>query len=392
MNVMSGLEVLRQEGCQRLAGRRVGLLTNPSAVDRQLDSAYRILTATPDANVKALFAPEHGFAGAAPDGANIASTVDPHTRLPVHSLYSNSYKPAPAMLEGLDMVVVDIQDIGVRYYTYPWTVSYMLEAAGEASVDVMILDRPNPSGGTVVDGPILQPEQSSFVGRFPVPVCHGLTLGELARLVNDTWLSTPANLEVVPCQGWRREMPWEATGLPWVPPSPNMPHLSTLRHYPGACLVEGTNLSEGRGTAIPFEVIGAPWIDGLALAEHLNQQPWSGQMGVRFRPHSFQPTSSKFVGKPCDGIQVYIADNTRWQPILVWLGVLMTIRVQCPDSFQWQVEHFDRLIGSSEVRQLIEAAVRSGEPVEDVLARFQAAWEADAQTFRQQRRACLMYP
>lgn len=392
MSVLSGLEVLRREVYQRLAGKRVGVLTNPSAIDRQLRSAYNLLTSASEVDVRALFGPEHGFAGSAPAGANVVSTTDPRTGLPVHSLYGNAYRPTSAMLEGLDVLVCDIQDIGVRYYTYTWTVSHALEAAGKASIDIVILDRPNPSGGVIVEGPLLQPKHTSLVGRFAVPVRHGLTLGELSRLINNTWNPTPANLDVVPCEGWQRDMSWEASGLPWVPPSPNMPHLSSLYQYPGSCLIEGTNLSEGRGTTLPFEVVGAPWIDGQQLAAHLNAEAWGGEKGARFRQHAFHPTSSKFAGQYINGIQVYITDFQNWQPLLVWLGIIATIRTLHPREFRWKANHFDRLIGSTTVRQQIDAVANSGIPVVDLLAQWQEAWQEDVSAFEQQRHAFLMYP
>src|SRR5690606_39152172 len=197
------------------------------------------------------------------------------------------------------------------------------------------LDRPNPLSGAAIDGPVLEPEMASFVGRFPVPVRHGMTLGELAGLINATWNPAPADLAVVPCTGWRRDMAWDQTGLPWVSPSPNMPTLSTLHHYPGACLVEGTQLSEGRGTALPFEIVGAPWIDSLALADRLNGEAWAAERGARFRSHTFQPFHSKWAGKVCHGVQVHITDPARWRPIHVWLGVIITLRAEYPGHFAW---------------------------------------------------------
>lgn len=396
MSVLTGLEVLRNDRFKPLDGQRVGLMTNPSAVDRDLRSAYEIFTATPEVNVTALFGPEHGFAGAAPDAEHIASVTDPRTGLPVHSLYGRTFRPTADMLAGLDVLVCDIQDIGVRYYTYTWTVSHILEAAGEHGVRVIILDRPNPLGGVVVDGPQLESAQSSFVGRFPIPVRHGLTLGELAQMINARWNPTPAELTVIPCSGWRREMIWHATGLPWVPPSPNMPHLSTLWHYPGACLVEGTLLSEGRGTALPFEIAGAPWIDPLALAGRLNAEAWAGGMGARFRPHTFQPFHSKWSGQTCHGVQVYITDPARWRPIEVWLGVIMTIRAMYPAEFKWLPEHpdtgtqhFDRLIGAAWIRRQMESDARAGLPVSATIGRLAAEWAEDDRAFAYERR--LLY-
>lgn len=398
MTVLTGLERLVRDEFAPLAGRRVGLLTNPSAVDRALRSAYRLFAQTQSVTLAALFGPEHGFAGSAADGAPVDHAVDPRTGCPIYSLYGETQRPTPAMLRGLDVLVVDIQDIGVRYYTFAWTVTHLLEAAGEHGVPVVILDRPNPWGGDSIAGPLLERSHASLVGRFPIPVQHGLTLGELATLVNALWNPTPAELQVIPCEGWRRAMRWPETGLPWVPPSPAMAHLSTLWHYPGACLVEGTTLSEGRGTALPFEITGAPWLDAEALADRLNADGWAASMGAGFRPLSFEPTDSKWAGQPCQGVQVHILDAARWRPLEVWLGVIITIRALDPQHFAWlppvsegAVYHFDRLIGGPWMRKEIEAGVESGLPVGAILGRFAAEWLDDAHAFELQRRPFLLY-
>lgn len=389
MAVKLGLDVLRDSGFAPLRGRRVGLLTNPSAVDRELSSTYRILTRAPEISVTALFAPEHGFAGVMPDGELITATVDARTGLPVHSLYGESLLPTGDMLMDVDVLVCDIQDIGVRYYTYPWTISYVLEAAGEHSVPVLILDRPNPLGGVRIAGPTLDMSLSSLVGRYPMPVQHGLTLGEMARWMNGTWNSSPADLTVTPCEGWRRDQQWEQAHLCWVPPSPNMPHLSTLHHYPGACLVEGTNLSEGRGTALPFEIVGAPGLDALTLADRLNREPWAAAMGARFRPHCFRPTASKWAGEDCQGVQVHIADLDRWRPIEVWLGVIATIRAVAGQFFAWNQSHFDRLTGSPWIRKALETG--GEKPPGTLLAQLAAEWIEDCNAFSIERRPFLLY-
>lgn len=398
MTVRTGLEILRDDNFKTLAGQRVGLMTNPSAIDRELNSAYRIFSTSHDVNLTALFAPEHGFMGASPDGEEITTSVDRHTGLPVYSLHGETFSPTAEMLKAIDVLVCDIQDIGIRYYTYPWTVSHILEAAGEYGVRVVILDRPNPLGGVVIDGPQLESAQVSFVGRFPVPVRHGLTLGELAQMINTRWNSTPADLTVIPCVGWRREQLWPETGLPWVIPSPNMPHLSTLWQYPGACLIEGTQLSEGRGTALPFEITGAPWLDPVLLADRLNGSEWAGGMGARFRPHTFQPFQSKWAGETCHGVQVYITDSARWHPIQVWLGLIITIRAMYPDHFGWLpidpeagIQHFDRLIGAAWIRRQIEADVEADKPAGAILARIAAEWADDCHAFELERRPFLLY-
>lgn len=387
MPVKSGLDVLSQQRFGALRGVRAGLMTNPSAISRDLASAYHILTRTPEVDIAALFAPEHGFAGAAPDAETIRHQTDRRTGVPIYSLYGDTYRPSADMLREIDVLVCDIQDIGVRYYTFAWTVTHILEAAGAHGVRVMILDRPNPLGGAQVAGPLLAPHLASFVGRVPVPVIHGLTLGELAQMFNALWNPTPAELVVIPCAGWQRRQPWAQTGLMWVPPSPNMPQLSTLQQYPGACLIEGTTLSEGRGTALPFEVVGAPWMDGDLLADALNGAGWGG---VRFRPHSFRPSASKWAGADCQGVQVHITDAAQWRPLQTWLGIIRTIHDLYPQDFGWLplptetgVYHFDRLIGAEIYRQHID----QGRALDDLVA----GWEADCQQFRQQRAPFLLY-
>jgi uncharacterized protein YbbC (DUF1343 family) len=391
MAVRTGIEVLRDEGFELLAGRHIGLLANPSSVDSRLHNTGTILWQAPSVNLIALFSPEHGFAASAPDAEKVASSRNKQTGLPVHSLYGETYRPTADMLTDIDVIVCDIQDIGVRYYTYIWTVTHILEAAGEYGVDVVILDRPNPLGGVEIVGPPIGERFTSFVGRFPVPICHGMTLGELAQMVNGIWNPTPAALTVVKCAGWQRSMGWEDTGLPWVSPSPAMPHLSTVQQYPGACLIEGTSLSEGRGTALPFEIVGAPWIDAPALARQLNAQQWDG---VLFRPHTFEPTDSKWRGETCHGVQVHVLDAAKWRSVEVWLSIIRETRLLYPEQFEWlppqspgveagDVYHFDRLIGSDDVRRQIDTGV----PPTNIIA----GWSDSCQKFKKQREPFLIY-
>jgi uncharacterized protein YbbC (DUF1343 family) len=391
MAVHTGIEVLRDGNFDLLAGRHVGLLANPSSIDSALRNTCDILGQTPQINLVALFSPEHGLAASAPDAAKVASIRDKQTGLPVYSLYGETYRPTAEMLTDIDVIVCDIQDIGVRYYTYVWTVAHILEAAGEHGVDVVILDRPNPLGGIEIVGPSIEDRVASFVGRFPVPMRHGLTLGELTQMVNDIWNPTPANLTVIKCDDWQRSMEWQDTGLPWVPPSPAMPHLSTVQQYPGACLVEGTTLSEGRGTALPFEIVGAPWIDAPTLAKHLNTRRWDG---VLFRPHIFEPTDSKWRGETCQGVQVHVMDVAKWNSIEVWLGIIREIRLMHPEQFEWlppqspgveagDVYHFDRLMGSDAVRHQINDGA--------LLTEIMADWDDFQQAFKKQRESFLLY-
>ena len=389
--VDNGIERLRNDDFERLAGRRVGLMTNPSGVDREFRSVIDILWQAPQVNLVALFSPEHGLIASAPDAEKVSSMRHMHTGLPIHSLYGDTYRPTEDMLANVDVVVCDIQDVGVRFYTYIWTVTNILEAAGQHGVEVMILDRPNPLGGLEVAGPSIDDGFTSFVGRFPIPIQHGLTLGELAQMVNDLWNPQPATLTVIQCEGWARTMKWADTGLPWVPTSPAIAHGCTLQHYPGACLVEGTRLSEGRGTALPFEVVGAPWIDAAELADRLNAQAWPG---VHARPHTFLPTDSKWRGETCHGVQIHIIDEAVWRPVEVWLGVIREIRLMYPAQFEWlppqsagveagNIHHFDRLIGSAVVRHHIDEGL--------TLAEITADWAESCYTFKIRREPYLLY-
>lgn len=374
--VRVGIEVLRDNGFSSLRGKRVGLLTNPSAVDGDLNSTYDILRNAPDVRLTALFGPEHGFAAAAPDGESVASNIDARTGLPIYSLYGPTRRPTREMFANVDILMCDIQDIGVRYYTFMWTISHAIEAAGEFGLEVLILDRPNPLGDKVAGAP-LESRFASLVGRYPVPTQHGMTLGELAQMVNLEWSPHPAQLAVIPCEGYHRGMAWDSTGLPFVPPSPNMPHLVTVQHYPGACLIEGTSLSEGRGTALPFEIVGAPGLDGTALADALNQ---SCGPGVRFRPHMFRPSASKFASELCGGVQAHIVDPGAYRPLEVWLTALRVIRTCYP--FTWN-DHFERLIGVDGVPALID----SDEPLDDLFA----AWQNFCVSFGDERQPFLIY-
>jgi uncharacterized protein YbbC (DUF1343 family) len=387
VTVYTGLDVLIANDFKPLAGGRIGLFTNPSAVDRSLRRSvdiFRAAHASGQINLSALFAPEHGLDAAAQDGVKVASSA--LGGIPVHSLYADNIRPTHAMLDGLDLLVCDIQDIGVRYYTFLWTITHILEAAGEHDVPVLILDRPNPLGGLVVDGAPLDPAFASLVGRFSLPTRHGMTLAEVARLFNTEWNPTPASLSIIPCSGWRRAMRWADTGLVFVPPSPNMPHLEAVEQYPGSCLIEGTTLSEGRGTTLPFQIVGAPYIDGMALADLLNAL---NLPGVRFRPHSFQPAASKWAGERCGGVQAHVLDAQAWQPLRAWLTVIASIGLLYPDQFEWLppaengVYHFDRLIGSSEPRRVIHA----GAPLNDLLA----SWADFSRAFTTQREPYLLY-
>ncbi len=360
--VRTGLDVLLAERRDLLSGRRVGLVTHPAAVRADLTGILDALLAA-GVRVTALFGPEHGFDAAGADGAAIDNSVEPRTGLPIFSLYGPVKEPTAEMLADVDLLLFDMQDVGVRFYTFLSTLYYVLRGAARADRPVIVLDRPNPINGLAMEGPLLRKELESFVGIAPMPIRHGMTMGELARYLNGT-CGLGASLTVIGMRGWRRYMWFDETGLPWVPTSPAMPHLATATVYPGTCLVEGTNLSEGRGTALPFEVVGAPWLDGYRLAEALNKV---GLPGVRFRPLSFVPTSSKHAGQACGGVQVHVIRRDAFCPVLTGVHLIAAARAQAPGEFQflpssWEGKppHFDLLAGTPRLREGIEA----GEPVQ----------------------------
>jgi uncharacterized protein YbbC (DUF1343 family) len=362
MTVYTGIDVLRLTNFTALEGRRVGLLTHTAAADERLQSTSTVLFEAPGVDLKALYSPEHGLWSSARDGEHVDDSRDPQTRLPVFSLYGPA--PDPAMLDDIDLVVVDLVDVGARFYTYIWTMSQMMELCGERGVAMVVLDRPNPLGGAV-RGLYGDAETTSMVGRYgdSMPLTHGLTIGELARYFAAEHIAKPPKVSVVGVSGWQRNVTWPGVWRPWVPPSPAMPHFSTVQHYPGAALLEGTTLSEGRGTALPFEITGAPGIDAHHLAERLNMQH---QFGVRFRPHAFRPTASKHAGVDCQGVQVHITDSRYFDPLRTWLSVIVTVRALFPESFGWAEPHegrfhFDRLIGNTWMRPMIDSDARVDE-------------------------------
>ncbi len=385
--VRTGLSVFLETRLPELAGQRVGLVSHAAAV---LPDLTGIVDALRSAHVKVstLFGPEHGFSGSAVDGAAVGHTTDRRTGLPVYSLYAAAKEALPdkRMLANLDALVVDFQDVGVRFYTYSSTLYFVLQSAGQAGMPVFVFDRPNPVNGIAMEGPLLQPGFESFVGMLHTPVRHGLTLGELALFMNHEYrLNAP--LTVVPMQGWQRAMWFDQTGLPWVIPSPAMPSLSTATVYPGMCFLEGTNLSEGRGTALPFELAGAPWLDGYALADRLNRR---GLRGVRFRPHTFLPASSKYAGQMCEGVQVHVVDRSVFEPLRVGLHLLAACRQLAPEEFTFLPAgpteghpHFDLLAGSSKLREHLQAYG----PVDDLVA----TWAPDLNRFAKTRQPYLLY-
>ena len=390
--VTTGLDRLVAQDFDQLRGRRVGLVTHSAAIDARYRDAAGHLAAAPGVRLVAIFGPEHGLQGQAQDLEAVLEAVPdsrpaaPSVRL--HSLYgatAASLRPTPEQLAGIDLLVVDLQDVGCRHYTFQATMKYCLEAAADLALEVLVLDRPNPIGGLAVEGPRLQPGYESFVGAHDIPIRHGLTMGELALLYQEDLAAAGRTvaLEVLPCTGWDRGMWFDETSLPWVMPSPNMPSLDTATVYPGQCLLEGTNLSEGRGTTRPFELCGAPWLEPEACAATLNA---TGLPGVTFRPARFRPTFQKHAGVDCGGVQLHVVDRDAFRPVRTGLAVLIAMRRLAPERFAWRTETYefvsdpiaiDLLFGSDRERRAIEG----GSSWEAIAA----AWEADEATFQERR-------
>ncbi len=365
-------------------GKRVGLITNHTGVDENLNFIADILTEDRNTTLTAFFAPEHGLRGDQQAGAKITEYTDPITGLPVYSLYGKNLAPTEAQLQNIDVLVFDIQDVGVRFYTYEWTMTYAMEAAAKNGKKFVVFDRPNPIGGEKVEG-APNTIDCGLVGRlfpgasFGVATRHGLTIGELALLVNGEWLNPKADLQVIPIPNYTRNMFFEDTKRPWVLPSPNMPTVDTAMVYPGMCIFEGTNISEGRGTTKPFEIIGAPFINGIELARALNALELPG---VRFRPAYFQPTFSKYSGELCGGIQVHITNRKTFEPIRTALYVLKTIYNKYPNEVTIN-NYASKLMGVPELHNRIKT-----EDVETIIA----SWQKNLEAFKKIREKHLIYP
>lgn len=394
MKTKTGIDGLAEEGFARLRGLRVGAICNPTSVDRGFVHLADHLAAAEGVHLAALFGPEHGVRGTAQDMVFVeGERRDPRTGVVVHSLYGptfDSLAPTPEMLEGLDALVFDIQDVGARYYTYVYTMALCMRAAGRAGLKFFVLDRPNPLGGAEVEGNQVEPPYRSFVGMYDLPARHGMTAGELAGLFNE--LHPPeerCELEVLRCEGWSREARWEATGLAWIPPSPNMPTADTALVYPGMCLLEGTKLSEGRGTTRPFENFGAPYLDPWALAEGLASEELPG---VRFRPCYFEPTFQKHARTQCGGVMLHVDDPETFLPFRTGVACVLWARRLGGAGFAWRTETYeyrddvpaiDLLYGSPRLREAAEA----GRP----LAELVREWEAPLARFLERRSAHLLY-
>jgi len=390
MPVRLGIERLL-DGPDRglIAGQRVGLVCNPSSIDGQFRHAADRLSAFGDCTLTAIFGPQHGFRSDLQENMiESPHAEDARRRVPVYSLYSETREPTAEMLADVDVLVVDLQDVGTRIYTYIYTMANCLRAARRHGVRVVVCDRPNPIDGSHVEGATLQPAYASFVGQFPIPMRHGMTIGELARLFNDRF-GLAAAVDVVPMEGWTRSMYYDETGLPWVLPSPNIPTLETAVVYPGAVLFEGIMISEGRGTTRPFELIGAPWIDGDRFADAMNRRRLPG---VFFRPAFFEPTFHKHARETCGGCQVHVTDRSTFQPVRVAVELIAEFRRADPGRFAWrdppyEYEHekppIDILYGSDRLRRGIDA----GEDPASIVA----DWPRDEDGFRSLRAPYLLY-
>jgi len=387
--VRLGIEVLLERELRLLSGARVGVVVHPASVLSNLVHTVDALAARPGVRLVSLFGPQHGARGEKQDNMIESEHYrDPETGLPVHSLYSEVRKPTEAMLADVDVLLYDLQDVGTRIYTFIYTMSYCMEACREYGKRFVVLDRPNPIGGAAVEGNVLEPECRSFVGRYPLPMRHGMTVGELALLFNAEF-GIGCDLTVVPMEGWRRRSWFDDTGLPWVSPSPNIPTFETTIVYPGTVLVEGTRLSEGRGTTRPFELVGAPYVEAQRLAAHMNGL---GLPGVYFRAAYFQPCFHKWTGEVCGGVQIHVTDRQAFEPYLAGVALLAGVRALHPDQFAWrdppyEYEHERLPIQLLSGSRSIVAAMESGATPEQL----RASWREDVERFRAARAQYLLY-
>ena len=377
--VRPGVEMLAGHVPEALRGRRVGLVTNHPGVDHAGRSTIDVVASLPGVRLVALFGPEHGIRGTAAAGEKVESGRDARTGLPVHSLYGRTQKPTPEMLAGIEALVFDIQDIGARPYTYVYTMALSMQAAAEQGIPFVVLDRPNPIGGTIVEGIRLDTAFASFVGMYPIPLRHGMTAGELARLFNDRF-GIGADLTVVRVEGWRRSAWYDETGMPWTPPSPNIPRLATAVHYPGTVLVEGTNLSEGRGTDHPFEQVGAPWLDAAGVAAALNALALPG---VRAGAATFTPRTGtrKYADTTLQAVRLTVTDREAYRPVETTVRLLEIVHRRHPGRLEL-TPFLDRLAGTDALRRALERGT-----VDELLA----SWREDAARFERDRASVLLY-
>ena len=390
--VSLGLDRLLAEPEKYLCGSTLGLVINQTSLTSNGLSSVSQFYKNDLYKLKLLLAPEHGLYGVEQDMALITDEVDPCSGLKVRSLYGtndSSLVPSKKNLEGVDNLIFDIQDVGSRYYTFIYTLANCMKTCGESNTRMIVCDRPNPINGVTVEGNLVKKEFRSFVGQYPIPNRHGMTVGELAILFKEHF-DIKCDLKVVPMVGWERFMWYDQTGLPWVLPSPNMPTLSTATVYPGMCLFEGTLLSEGRGTTIPFEQIGAPYINAETLAKVLNEK---NLPGLFFRPQYFKPQFQKWTGRVCGGVQLHITERNKIKPLITSISILSSIKELYPDEFTWRTEAYefvsdrlaiDLLYGNSTLREEIESGTLS-------IDKLEALWKEDRKLFIPQREACLIY-
>lgn len=388
MKVYSGIDIFEKVLPKKFYGLRAGVLIHPASVNRKLVYTKDVFLKSKKIQIKAFFGPQHGIFGDTQDNMiEWEGFIDKTTGLPVYSLYGKTRKPTEQMLEGIEVFIIDLQDVGARYYTYIWTMALCMEAC-ERKISLIVLDRVNPIGGHIVEGPVLKPEFSSFVGLYPLPIRHGMTIGEIAMYFKSRFYPE-VDLTVIPLRGWRRNQWFDSTGLPWVMPSPNMPTLETATVYPGMCLLEGTILSEGRGTTRPFEIFGAPFIEPERLVRRLNDFKLKG---VFFRPLYFSPTFNKFAGKLCGGAQIHVIDREKFKPFKTAIAILLAIKElypeidlwrQPPYEYEFEKLPFDILAGSDRVRKDIE----EGKSLKDM----GSWWNEEVQMFEQIRKQYLLY-
>ncbi len=389
-SLKTGIDLIDKIWPSKFRSAKIGLLQHPASVNNRLSYSADVFFRSKKFKVSALFGPQHGIRGETQDNMiEWKSFRDKKTGIPVYSLYGKTRKPTPEMLRNIDVMVIDLQDVGSRYYTFIWTMALVMEACEQQNKAVVILDRPNPINGKAIEGPVLKTEYSSFVGLKSLPVRHGMTIGEIGLYLRDFFYNQ-LHLEIIPMQGWKRAMWFDQTGLPWVLPSPNMPTIETAMVYPGMCLLEGTNMSEGRGTTRPFEIFGAPFIDPDLLTTSLADM---GLPGVIFRPLHFLPTFQKHAGKLCGGAQLHITDRERFKPFKTAVAILKTVHNLYPRKFRWNKPPYeyentllpiDILAGTDRVRRDIEDSI----PIRDM----ETWWQSELHDFdRTTRRSYLIY-
>ncbi len=374
-----GDDVFVQEAWRDLGGRRVGIVANQASVTSRLDSIVDAIRANPSIRLTAIFAPEHGLRGDRPAGSYVASYIDPRSSLPVYSLYGATRKPNAAMLAGVDVLLVDLQDVGDRAYTYVSTMASVMQAAKEHGKAVWVLDRPNPIGGAIVEGPVLDPRFSTFIGLYPIALRHGMTIGELARAFNDAF-GIGCSLRVIPMRRWRREMLWEDTGLVWVPTSPNIPDAATTLVYPATGVIDNAGINNGVGTAKPFWYAGGYGVDGYAYARRLNALELPG---VFFRPANWSPFAGFWAGKDLSGVELVLTQPHRFLSVRTGLELIAAARAVAPSLVRWKVPHIDRDWGTDTLRNGIE----NGASVAAILA----GWQERLTAFRTLRERYLLY-